>query len=137
MRIGELAQRTGVSQRSLRYYEQHGLLRSSRGSNGWRVYDESAVGRVGRIATLLGNGLNLEGVKRLAECLEMDDSDSCADPSLALRTYQARLDVLDHRIAELRGHRDELAKAVRALGAQLHHVSGGTPTQPVWLDTAR
>jgi len=132
MRIGELARRTGVSQRSLRYYEQHDLLRSSRGSNGWRVYDESAVGRVGRIATLLGNGLNLDGVKRLAGCLDMDDSASCADPSLALLTYQARLDVLDRRIAELRRHRDELAKAVRAFGAPV-----GAPTQLAWLDTTR
>jgi len=124
MRIGELARRTGVSQRSLRYYEQHGLLRSSRGSNGWRVYDDSAVRTVGNIATLLGNGLNLDGVKRLADCLEMEAEGSCDDPGLAVRTFQARLDVLDRRIAELRGHRDELAKALRVLSAGLHDEPG-------------
>ena len=46
MRIGELARRTGVSRRSLRYYEQHGLLHARRGGNDWREYDEPAVDRV-------------------------------------------------------------------------------------------
>ncbi|MBA2949805.1 MerR family DNA-binding transcriptional regulator [Streptomyces himalayensis] len=49
MRIGELARRTAVSERSLRYYEQQGLLSSRRTPGGHREYDESAVDRVIRI----------------------------------------------------------------------------------------
>lgn len=43
MRIGELAERIGVSPRSLRYYEQQGLLSPSRAANGYREYDQLAL----------------------------------------------------------------------------------------------
>ena len=43
MIIGELSARSGVSPRSLRYYEQQGLLASTRGDNGYRHYDDEAV----------------------------------------------------------------------------------------------
>jgi DNA-binding transcriptional MerR regulator len=41
--IGELAQRTGVSQRSLRYYEQQGLLSADRDVHGYRRYGPDSV----------------------------------------------------------------------------------------------
>ncbi|MEU7261480.1 MerR family DNA-binding transcriptional regulator [Streptomyces rimosus] len=39
MQIGELAQRTGASRRSIRYYEQQGLLEAQRTGRRWRTYD--------------------------------------------------------------------------------------------------
>lgn len=42
MRIGELARRTGVAARRLRYYEEQGLLSSDRSVNGYRDYDPQA-----------------------------------------------------------------------------------------------
>jgi DNA-binding transcriptional MerR regulator len=127
MRIGELAQRTGVSRRSLRYYEQHDLLHARRATNGWRVYDEAAVRRVRNIAELIGTGLTMEGVKRLEPCLEQQDLSSCADPGQAIETYLARLAVLDQRLAELQRHRDELARLVRELRPGQHQ-AGATAT---------
>ena len=41
MRIGELARKAGTSSRSLRYYEEQGLLSARRTANGHRDYDES------------------------------------------------------------------------------------------------
>lgn len=41
MRIGELAGRTGVSERSLRYYEQQNLLVSDRTPSGHREYPDT------------------------------------------------------------------------------------------------
>jgi MerR family regulatory protein len=43
MLIGELAERAGTSTRTLRYYEQHGLVRARRSANGYRVYDEAEL----------------------------------------------------------------------------------------------
>jgi len=48
MRIGELSKATGVSVRSLRYFEQKGLLAASRLQSGYREYPKLAVEQVAR-----------------------------------------------------------------------------------------
>lgn len=57
MRIGELARRTDVPQRMLRYYEQQGLLHPARGDNGYRMYGEEDVERVRRVRSLIRSGM--------------------------------------------------------------------------------
>jgi DNA-binding transcriptional MerR regulator len=69
MRIGELAARTGVSVRSLRHYEQHGLLVADRGSNGYRQFPGSAVETVARIRVLLGAGLSVATIRQVLPCM--------------------------------------------------------------------
>lgn len=115
MRIGELARRTGVSPRSLRYYERHGLLHARRDHSGWRAYDEGAVDRVRTIAALLADGLTLHGVKRLAPCLGGHGPSDCADPDLPLHTYRERLAVVDERLSRLQRDRDNLARRISTL----------------------
>lgn len=43
MRIGDMAQATGLSRDTLRFYEKRGLLRARRGANGYRDYPPDAV----------------------------------------------------------------------------------------------
>ena len=69
MRIGELAHRTGVSVRSLRYYEQQELLVSSRTAGGQRVYDDDAIDRVELIQLLFGAGVGSKDVVELLPCI--------------------------------------------------------------------
>ncbi|MGN5378031.1 MerR family transcriptional regulator [Streptomyces sp. MUSC 14] len=73
MRIGELSRRTGVSQRSLRYYEEQGLLTPTRLPNGYRDYDEHTVTTVRRIQVLLSAGLGTSTVAEILPCA-VDDS---------------------------------------------------------------
>lgn len=115
MRIGELARRTGVSRRALRYYEQHHLLHARRGSNGWRDYDDAVVDRVLLITDMIRDGLTLDGVKQLMPCLDSPASSDCGDPELPLRTYQQRLAVLDERLARLQRYRGQLIRRIQAL----------------------
>ncbi|MGW2780303.1 MerR family transcriptional regulator [Streptomyces populi] len=73
MRIGELSRRTGVSRRSLRYYEEQRLLTPTRLPNGYRDYDERAVITVRRIQILLSAGLGTSTVEEILPCA-VDDT---------------------------------------------------------------
>ncbi|MCH7484582.1 MAG: MerR family transcriptional regulator [Chloroflexi bacterium] len=71
LQIGEVAQRTGVTQRTLRFYEEKGLLRPpSRMGGGFRLYTEEDVKRVNHIRRLQ----DLLGIS-LADIKEMVDAD--------------------------------------------------------------
>jgi DNA-binding transcriptional MerR regulator len=92
MRIGELSRRSGVSARSLRYYEQHGLLSAHRESNGYREYDESMVSRAETIHTLFGMDFPREVVQSVLACtVDVDDGahDVLADQLLEVRSELA------------------------------------------------
>ncbi|MEH6436325.1 MerR family transcriptional regulator [Massilia sp. DD77] len=99
--IGELAKRTGASVRSLRHYEQSGLLDTIRQDNGYRLFDESAVQFVERIRVLLHNGFTLDEIRPVASMLAPQPPDMrtvCAD---VIALYHDKLDELDQRIAAL------------------------------------
>ncbi|RKR91272.1 DNA-binding transcriptional MerR regulator [Micromonospora pisi] len=72
MKIGDLAARTGVAPRLLRYYEQVGILHPFRSSNGYRTYGEPAIDRVLQIRELLEAGLTTEMIREVLPCLEAE-----------------------------------------------------------------
>lgn len=112
VRIGELATATGTTARALRHYEQAGLISSERASNGYRVYDERTVVRVGNIRHLLAAGLTLDDVRVFLPCLDGDVA--AAPPSdQGLRVALERLAVLNQRIAAQTEARDRLEAALR------------------------
>lgn len=100
MRIGELASRTGVSVRSIRYYEQQGLLRAGRRPSGYREFDESAIELVDRIRVLLRNGFTLDEIRSVAVTLDECNVDAVCSQVVTL--YHGKLADLDARIQELR-----------------------------------
>ena len=73
LQIGEVAERTGVTQRTLRFYEEKGLLRPpSRMDGGFRLYSEDDVKRVEmvrRLQDLLG--VTLADIKEMVDAQEM------------------------------------------------------------------
>ncbi|MFI5935064.1 MerR family transcriptional regulator [Actinoplanes sp. NPDC051494] len=73
MRIGELARRSGVSERSLRYYEQQGLLTAARTPGGHREYSDKAIDRVLRIQHLFAAGLGSAKIVGLLPCMRDAD----------------------------------------------------------------
>ncbi|MEV6814001.1 MerR family transcriptional regulator [Micromonospora sp. NPDC051296] len=72
MRIGELARRTGISERALRYYEEQRLLQPARRPSGYREYQETDVRRVRNIRTLLASGLNTMTIAEVLPCMVED-----------------------------------------------------------------
>ncbi|WP_017588016.1 MerR family transcriptional regulator [Nocardiopsis ganjiahuensis] len=99
MRIGELSARSGASPRSLRYYEERGLLTSQRTSGGHREYGDDAVERVDRVQCLIGAGLNTETIRELLPCVYAQERGEPAP------------DLLDWLSAE----RDRVTAAIRGL----------------------
>ena len=69
MRIGELAHRTNVSKRLLRYYEEQGLLQPTRRPSGYREYTDVDVDTVRGIRTLLAARLNTATIAELLPCM--------------------------------------------------------------------
>ncbi|MGK2867260.1 MAG: MerR family transcriptional regulator [Mycobacterium sp.] len=115
MRIGELAQRTGVSERSLRYYEQQGLLVSSRTPGGQRDYAEAAVDRVIHIQELFAAGLPSRTIVGLLPC--MRDTDGGPAPHATRRLVDeltAERERIDCAIRKLTGSRAVLDGVIAA-----------------------
>src|SRR3990172_5481435 len=73
LQIGEVADRTGVTQRTLRFYEERGLLNPpSRMDGGFRLYSEEDVDRVEQIKRLQSLlGLTLAEIKDMVEAEEV------------------------------------------------------------------
>ena len=122
--IGELAKQTGASVRSLRHYEQSGLLASSRQANGYRLFEPSAVQFVERIRVLLRNGFTLEEIRPVVSMLSPQPPDLrgiCGD---VIALYHGKLGELDRRIDALQQSRDSAAARRAFLEAQRR---GGGP----------
>lgn len=105
MRIGELSERTGVSIRSLRYYEEQRLLNPTRLASGYRSYEDSDAGRVRRIQALLDAGLSTSKIERILPCLVEHET------GVAL----ACSDLYDELLLE----RDELLRRIDVLRASV------------------
>ena len=114
MRIGQLAAQTGYSVRTIRFYEQSGLLLApSRTPAGYRSYDQDAVSRLRFVRSAQALGLSLA---EIAEVLRIRDHQGppCSYVAELLDTH---ISALDARIKELTALRGEL-RARRPSGAE-------------------
>ena len=116
MRIGELARRSGTSARSIRYYEQQGLMVARRHANGYRDYDEAHLRLVREIRSLLVNGFALEEIRPFVDCLHAGIQTRRACPG-GIDVYRRKLAELDSRIGELQSLRDRIAGELDQLEA--------------------
>ncbi|BAL79371.1 MerR family transcriptional regulator [Bradyrhizobium cosmicum] len=108
MKIGELARRTGVSIRMLRYYEAEGLLAPMRTAAGYRDYGPADEETVRRIKMLGAAGMTLETIQRLLPCVR--NNDPAFTPCNELRRILAQqVGLIDERIETLSQSRNILA----------------------------
>jgi len=105
MRIGELAARAGVSVRSLRYYEQQGLLVSTRSSSGQRRYRDEEVERVAYIQALYAAGLSSRTIALVLPCVESPSEDNS----------NAALELMGKERGKLSAHIERLIETQRSL----------------------
>ncbi|MEU2871032.1 MerR family transcriptional regulator [Streptomyces olivoreticuli] len=110
MLIGELAERTGTSERLLRHYERAGLLRPERLPNGYRDYADSDTATVRRIRTLLAAGLPSRIIRQVLPCTT--DTATVRPCPGVLDALRDQLHVLDERSAELAAAREVLRETI-------------------------
>lgn len=118
MTVGGLSRRTGVPVKTLREYEDMGLIYTvGRSAGNYRLFDEEALWCVGLIGTLRGLGLTLAEIRRLAE-IYLGQSAEPIGPRLAelLRAVRART---EDRIAEQRDLLQRIDDFEAAHGAEL------------------
>lgn len=122
MRIGILAERTGTSVATIRYYEAIGLLRlARRQSGGQRAYDNEDVRRLSFVRRCREFGFPLSEVRSLLS-LSGDRSASCAGARDLAKT---NLDSIRRKLDELRGLERAMASMVETCDASC---AGGPAT---------
>ena len=101
--IGEVAERTGLSVHTLRYYEREGLLAAPvrRASNGHRVYSEHDVEWLTVCTNLRATGMPLTAIRRYAGVVREGNGDA------------------EGRLAILRDHQQSLSDEIAALAERL------------------
>ena len=115
MFIQELAQLTGVSAKTIRYYESIGLLPDpDRAENNYRQYTPEAAERLRFIVTARGLGFNLTDI---GEFLAARDAGTLPCRRV-LDSFDQRISEIDRRIADLLTLRDTLQR-IRSDGAAL------------------
>ncbi|WP_221583548.1 MerR family transcriptional regulator [Microbacterium sp. G2-8] len=114
MHIGELAERTGLSLRTIRHYDEVGLVKpSGRSDGGYREYSESDLDRLMLIRRMKPLGYSLEQMAELLEVIDARTGVHAADADEALERFRAdaadrreklatQLTMADEFIAELR-----------------------------------
>jgi DNA-binding transcriptional MerR regulator len=132
LRIGEVAERTGTTPRTIRYYEELGLLPpSAREPGAHRVYDESDVERlqeVLRLRRVLGlsldelKELSAEEAARVARKREWDAG--VEDPVRRREILEEAAGYADLQLGLLRRRREELDELEQELLAKRRRVRG-------------
>jgi DNA-binding transcriptional MerR regulator len=122
MRIGELAGQLGINTKTIRYYEQIGLIpAAARTSGGYREYTDTDADRLTFIRTAQRLGLSLEEVAEILLLRERGER-----PCAYVRdVIGQQLAGIDKRIAELRGLRAEL-RELRDAADSIPEVDGAT-----------
>nr|WP_290835280.1 MerR family transcriptional regulator [Halomonas sp.] len=112
LKIGQLSRETGVSIRSIRHYDAHELLNSSRSKNGYRVFSIISITQVRQIQRLINSGFNLKEISTFPECMRLKEGAAFCPETIA--TLRERLVKIEERIADLQAIRKELLDAIQA-----------------------
>jgi DNA-binding transcriptional MerR regulator len=115
LQIGEVADRTGVTQRTLRFYEERGLLKPpTRMEGGFRLYSEDDVARVEQIKRLQSLlGLTLAEIKDMVEAEEVrEELNATYRPD---RPLEERIERVGKRIAVTKRQHDIISTKLSSM----------------------
>lgn len=108
MNIGEIAARTGLPAKTIRYYEEIGLIAPRRGANGYRSFTETDAHKLSFLGRARELGFTIDDCRTLL-ALYQDETRASADVK---RVAQQHLDRIDEKIGQLQAMRETLAHLV-------------------------
>ncbi|WP_127903819.1 Cu(I)-responsive transcriptional regulator [Solirhodobacter olei] len=108
MNIAEVARRSGLPPKTIRYYEEIGLIRPARSGNGYRAFAEADLHKLAFLGRARSLGFSIEECRTLLALWE-DRARASADVKRIARQH---LSAIDAKIAELEGMRATLANLV-------------------------
>jgi DNA-binding transcriptional MerR regulator len=115
MRIGQFAQRAGVTARTVRYYESLGLLKpGEREGSGFRYYTEAELERLQKITDLKELGLSLEEIVGVIP-LYFEDPTRLRGKQKILELLKLHLEETDDKIESLVQFRTELQSKINRI----------------------
>jgi MerR family Zn(II)-responsive transcriptional regulator of zntA len=107
LKISQLAQKTGLSAHTLRFYEKNGLISASdRSEAGYRYYSEADVRRAEFVKTARNIGFSLDDIGQLLSIRVNKDSHSCQEVTDITRH---KLEQVNQKIAELESMQSTLS----------------------------
>jgi len=110
MNIGKAAAESGLQPTTIRYYEQIGLITSTRKANGYRDYGEDDINQMRFVNQARSLGFDIEDCRKLLQ-LYADPRRASADVK---QVAESHLAAVEQKIAELTAMRGSLAKLVEA-----------------------
>ncbi len=110
MNIGEAAELSGLPPKTIRYYEDIGLLVPARRTNGYRDYAERDIHKLSFLRRARSLGFVIEDCRQLLSLYEDNDRASASVKTLA----EARITEIDTKIRELGALRQTLSALVSA-----------------------
>ncbi|GAA4874793.1 MerR family transcriptional regulator [Saccharopolyspora cebuensis] len=123
MQIGEVAERTGLSLRTIRYYDEVGLVvPSARSQGGFRLYTEPDIDRLGTVQRMKPLNLPLEEMRELLDLLDAAAGHRVGGGCLGAagrRRLQEFADRVEDRCRRLRGEVAAAEDGVAALRSRL------------------
>jgi Cu(I)-responsive transcriptional regulator len=126
MNIGDVARRSGLPAKTIRYYEDIGLVTPRRGANGYRAFCESDLHKLGFIGRARSLGFSIEDCRGLLELYE-DTGRASADVKRIAQQHLARVDA---KLAELEQMRATLSQLIE------HCAGDHRPDCPILADLA-
>lgn len=110
MTIGEVAARSGLPAKTIRYYEDIGLIRPLRGENGYRSFRESDLHKLAFLGRARALGFSIEDCRTLLELYE----DNARESAQVKRVAQEHLGQIEEKIAQLQAMHETLSHLVHA-----------------------
>ncbi|MET3575058.1 MerR family DNA-binding transcriptional regulator [Bhargavaea ullalensis] len=123
-RIGEMTSEFGVTARTLRYYEELGLLSPVRTEGGSRQYPPADIARMKLIERGKRYGFSLEEIKEMILLFDKDRSGR-VQLERTIRYGDEKLEEIDERIRELEDMREELTALRAKFAKKLNQTEGG------------